>query len=156
MPAFNRFPAYALIAASLAIPFEGLFTHAYRDKLAHGLPTVCYGMTSYDRPVKMGDVYTPEQCKVFLEEDLIKYHDQIFPCIHVKLSDHEWAALTDLAYNVGSEAVCKSSAVRRFNAGDHAGGCRAIALYNRASGQVIKGLVRRRTAEIAVCNTKDS
>lgn len=155
MPMPPRLPAYALIAATLAIPFEGLYTHAYHDKLAHGLPTVCYGMTSSDRPVKMGDVYTPEQCKVFLEEDLVKYRNQIAPCIKVKLSDHEWGALTDLAYNVGSGAVCKSTAVRRFNAGDHKGGCQAMAAYNRASGQVIKGLVRRRSAEIETCNTKD-
>lgn len=151
----NRIPAYAMIAASLAIPFEGLYTHAYHDKLAHGLPTVCYGMTSYDRPVKRGDVYTPEQCKVFLEEDLVKYHDQLFPCIHVKLSNHEWGALTDAAYNVGSSAICKSTAVKRFNAGNHHGGCEALAAFDRAAGHVIKGLVRRRSAEIAACETKD-
>lgn len=152
----NRIPAYAIIAASLAIPFEGLYTHAYHDKLAHGLPTVCYGMTSYDRPVKMGDVYTPEQCKAFLEEDLVKYHDQIFPYVHVKLSDHEWGALTDAAYNVGSGAISKSTAVRLFNKGDHKGGCQALEKFNVADGQVVKGLVRRRSAEIDACETKDS
>src|SRR5579872_3050626 len=153
--ASRRLPAYAVIAATIAIPFEGLYTHAYHDRLAQGLPTICYGMTSYDRPVKMGDVYTPEQCKVFLEEDLVKYHDQLFPCIHVKLSDHEWGALTDAAYNVGSHAICKSTAVRRFNAGDHAGGCQALARFNIADGHVVKGLVRRRSAEIDACTTKD-
>jgi lysozyme len=151
----RRIPAYAIIAATLAVPFEGLYTHAYHDKLAGGLPTVCYGMTSSDRPVKMTDVYTPEQCKAFLEEDLVKYHDQIFPCVRVRLSDHEWGALTDAAYNVGSHAICKSTAVRRFNAGDHAGGCAALAAFNRAGGQVVKGLVRRRSAEIETCNTRD-
>jgi lysozyme len=155
-PIVRRSAGYAVIAATLAIPFEGLYTHAYHDTLAKGLPTVCYGMTSYDRPVKMGDVYTPEQCKVFLEEDLVKYHDQIFPCVHVKLSQHEWAALTDAAYNVGSSAICKSTAVRRFNAGDHHGGCEALAAFNRAGGQMVKGLVRRRSAEIEVCETRDT
>lgn len=155
MPTARRIPAYAVIAASIAIPFEGLYTHAYHDKLAHGLPTVCYGMTSSDRPVKMGDVYTPEQCRAFLEEDLVKYHDQIFPCVKVKLSDHEWGALTDAAYNVGSRAICRSTAVRRFNAGDHASACAALARFNIANGQVVKGLVRRRSAEIDACTTKD-
>ena len=152
----NRLPAYAVIAATLAMPFEGLYTHAYHDKLAHGLPTVCYGMTSSDRPVKMTDVYTPEQCKIFLEEDLPKYWAQVFPCIHVATSDHEKAAFTDAAYNVGSKAICKSTAVRLLNAGDHRGGCQALSKFDMASGQIVKGLVRRRSAEIAVCETKDT
>lgn len=151
----SRMPAYAVIAASLAIPFEGLYTHAYHDKLAHGIPTVCYGMTASDRPVKMGDVYTPEQCKAFLEEDLQKYRAQIFPCVHGKLSDHEWGALTDAAYNVGSRAICHSTSVRKFNAGDHHGGCEALGAFDVADGHVVKGLVRRRSAEIQVCEKKD-
>jgi lysozyme len=64
--------------------------------------------------------------------------------------------LTDAAYNVGSHAICKSTAVRKFNAGDHGGGCDALAAFNKASGQVIKGLVRRRSAEIDACKTRDA
>jgi lysozyme len=153
--ASTRIPAYALIAASLAVPFEGLYTHAYHDTLAHGLPTVCYGMTSSDRPVKMGDVYTPEQCRMFLAQDLIKYHDNLFPCLKVNLSDHEWGAFTDAAYNVGVSRICKSTAVRRMNAGDHRGGCQALQKFNIADGWIVKGLVRRRSAEIATCDQKD-
>ena len=149
-----RLPTYAMIAASLAVPFEGLYTRAYHDKLAHGLPTVCYGMTKYDRPVKMGDEYTQAQCEAFLAEDLVKYHDQIFHCIHVKLTDEEWGATTDLAYNVGSGTVCKSTVVKLFNKGEHAMACNYIAAYNKASGHVVRGLTRRRDAEIRVCKGK--
>lgn len=51
------------VAGSLAIGviggYEGLRTRAYPDMV--GVPTVCFGET---RGVKLGDVYTVEQCKV--------------------------------------------------------------------------------------------
>ena len=44
------------------------------------------------------------------------------------------AAATDLAYNVGIEAVRKSSLMRHFNAGAAREGCKAILLYKYAGG----------------------
>lgn len=147
--------SYATIAAALIAPWEGLWLTAKPDMLAKGLPTVCYGMTPYDRPVKVGDHYTKDQCTRFLVEDIPKYYAQIEPCIHAKLSEHEKAALVSLAYNVGRGNVCKSQAVREFNAGNHLAGCNAIGHFTTAQGKFIQGLANRRKAEIAVCKMKD-
>jgi len=148
--------SYTTLAVCLISPWEGLWLTARPDMLARGLPTVCYGMTSYDRPVRIGDTYTERECEQFLTNDVPKYYEQIEPCIHVKLSEHEKAALTSLAYNVGAPTVCKSQAIKQFNSGQHERGCRAIANFTRANGKVIKGLVNRRRDEVRICLTKDA
>ena len=58
--------------------------------------------------------------------------------------------MTSLAYNIGPGAFAKSSALRKFNAGDKAGAANAILLCNKAGGKVLGGLVRRREAERAL------
>ena len=61
------------------------------------------------------------------------------------------AAATSLAFNIGTARFCDSTAARRFKAGDAAGGCRAMAAFVYAGGRKLKGLVRRRAAEVALC-----
>jgi lysozyme len=61
------------------------------------------------------------------------------------------AAATSLAFNIGTAAFCRSTAARRFNAGDLEGGCRAIGAFVFAGGRKLPGLVRRRAAEVALC-----
>jgi lysozyme len=150
IPSPRQTAMWATTAASLIAPWEGLATTAYPDKLAHGLPTVCYGMTSYDRPVKLGDTYTKQECVQFLAEDVVKYKAGLDKCIHVPLSDNKWAATVSLAYNVGVQATCRSTYVRRLNAGDPKA-CDSILAFNKASGHVVQGLVNRRNAERKVC-----
>lgn len=152
--AVRRGATYCVIAAALIAPWEGLLTTAQPDALAGGIPQVCYGMTSYDRPVKLGDTYTPQQCMDFLIGDIPKYRKPIEPCIHVNLTNHQWAAAISLAYNVGPGAVCRSTFVRRLNAGDPRA-CDSLLLFDRAGGHVVQGLVNRRRAERVTCYTKD-
>jgi len=40
---------------------------------------------------------------------------------------------------------------RKANAGDLRGACDALLLWNKAGGQVVRGLDRRRQAERALC-----
>ena len=153
-PLGPRAPAWLVIALLIVASFEGLYTHAYHDTLANGLPTICYGVTKYDRPVSMDDVYTPQQCKDMLAQDLPKYNAILDKCIKVPISNHTRAAAVSLAYNVGAETVCKSSFVRHLNAKDPSA-CDYILLYNQAGDKVIRGLERRREAERKLCYEKD-
>ena len=161
--AARRGVSYAIIAAALIAPWEGLWTTAKPDKLAYDLPTVCYGMTPHDRQFKVGDKFTPEQCKQFLVEDIPKYKKPLEKCVHVELSQHQWAALASASYNAGPAAVCKSPMVRAFNAHDPRAcdyfvgppGHPERGWYVRAGGKFRQGLANRREAERKVCNTKD-
>lgn len=148
MKNFKHAVGWLAVCATLVGGFEGLATHAYPDKLAHGLPTVCYGETE---GVKLTDVYTPQQCADMLAAKLPRYWNEIAQCITVPVSDNEKAAYTSFAYNVGSRAFCGSSARKKLNAGDHKGACNALMAWNRASGRPVTGLTRRRAAERDLC-----
>jgi lysozyme len=62
----------------------------------------------------------------------------------------EFAALVSLAYNIGAAAFARSSVLRAHNRGDKAAAARAFALWNKAGGRVIRGLVTRRAKEAAL------
>lgn len=136
------------IAAALAIatPFvagwEGTETKPYWDRLG-GVWTVCTGETN----VEMRE-YTEEECQAMLESSLEGYAERVLALSPgIDESPYEWAAHTSLAYNVGVAAYSRSSIRRKFNQGDRIGACRAITLYNRAGGQVVRGLVFRREGD---------
>lgn len=145
--------ASALIAAalSLAVPvvetFEGLRTRPYRDPV--GVATVCYGQTGVEmRP------YTPEECRAMLNRAITqRYGPEVLKCTP-GIGDYPgaFAAAISLAYNIGSSAYCRSTAARRFQQGELKAGCDAFALWVKAGGRVLPGLVNRREAEIEMCH----
>lgn len=142
----------AILAAMVALigGYEGLRTVAYPDKLADGIPTVCYGET---RGVHLGDSYTVEQCKVMLGQGIIEFSAGVDRCLTspAKVPDKPYAAFVSLAYNIGTRAFCGSTVARKANAGDIRGACNAIPLWNRAGGKVVQGLVNRRADEQRLC-----
>lgn len=145
--------AWLAIALTVVAGFEGLYTHAYKDSV--GVTTICYGVTNYDRPVKMGDTKTVAQCKEMLSEDLPRYKKMVDRVIHVPMPPHRTAAMVSFVYNVGEGNLKKSSVARKINAGDWRGGCEALMLWNKAGGRVLKGLTNRREAERKMCLRSD-
>lgn len=145
---FRNTAKWVAICVPLVAGFEGLWLTAKPDRLAYNIPTVCYGETE---GVKIGDTYTPEQCAEMLAKKLPRYHDEIMRCIRVPISPKEEAAYTSVGYNVGSQGFCRSTALRRLNAGDHRGACEALMAWNRAGGRVVRGLTNRRNAERKLC-----
>ena len=141
--------AAALAAAAFIAPWEGLYTRPYRDIV--GVVTVCYGETEGVQNRQ----YTPQECKDLLASKLPRYYGEISACwgpdVEASLSDQERVAYVSGAYNFGSGAFCKSSMVKRLKAGDRAGACHALRLYNRAGGRVVRGLDNRRRAEEKLC-----
>jgi lysozyme len=129
--------------------WEGMDKTAKRDMIGTGHPvTYCYGQTDEFGKVKVGTVFTRQECDAKLAESLPKYLAHIEPCIRVQLPDKTMASLLDASYNAGPAAVCRSPMVAKMNAGDIAGGCRAFdGWYIRSDGHVRKGLVNRRSGD---------
>lgn len=146
--------AFLEVAIPHVAKWEGKRNEAYLDTIA--VPpvwTVCYGET---RGVSQGDYFTDSQCSAKLGNALIVFrtglHKAFEPVtIASRLTPHRDTAYTSLAYNAGISAISKSTAVKRLNAGDIEGGCEAIGWWNKAGGRVIRGLVNRRTDEVALC-----
>ena len=146
----TRITVAALVVSAAALvgiaTHEGYRGEAYKD--ATGIPTIGYGETS---GVKMGDKTTPERALVQLLESTEKHADTIRSCIHVPLYQHEFDAYVSLSYNIGAGAFCRSTLVKKLNAGDYDGACEEIRRWNRAGGKVLPGLVKRREAEYVMC-----
>ena len=143
------------IALELIGAWEGKRNYAYLD--IADVPTICYGST---RGVKLGDYKTDRECKTLLIHEIAEYRSGLFQYFtpvteHCRMTDKRDAAYTSLAYNVGIRAAGKSTATRRLNKGDIAGGCEALTWWNKArvNGTLrrVRGLVNRRNDERRYC-----
>ncbi|TDE33180.1 lysozyme [Antarcticimicrobium sediminis] len=125
---------------------------AYRDIV--GNPTLCFGETD---GVSMGDRATDAECLRLLKHRLARdfragLHRYFSQSTRTnRLTPHRDAAYVSLAYNVGIQGTGRSTATRRLNGGDIAGGCAALGWWNKAGGRVVRGLVNRRAQETALC-----
>lgn len=131
--------------------FEGLRLKAYADPV--GIITIGYGTTAaagVGITPKLGMTITEAEAEAYLMRALEKFALQVRPRITAPINPNEFGAFLSLAYNIGPGAFAKSSALRKFNAGDKAGAANAILLWNKAGGKVLKGLERRRVAERAL------
>lgn len=128
--------------------FEGFRANAY--KCPAGIWTIGYGTTAaagVGIDPKPGMSVTKDEAEGYLQAALDKFADQIAPSITAPINENEFGAFVSLAYNIGPGAFRKSTALSAFNAGDKAKAAKAILLWNKAGGKVLKGLTRRREAE---------
>ena len=124
---------------------EGMRLTVYRD--VAGYPTV--GIGHLVRPqdgLRVGDRITREQAMAFLKADLKHAEKAVANVVgDLKLYQHEFDALVDLAYNVGEGTLspAKSPALNRaIRTADY----EAIAAeldYRYAGGEIAGGLVHR-------------
>lgn len=141
------------VAALAAIAgYEGYRSTAYIP-VPGDVPTIGHGTTRYEdgKPVKMGDKVTPERAQVLLRNDASTFERAVERCAPVPMHQHEYDAFVSLAYNIGEIAFCKSTLVRKLNAGDYAGACREILKWDKFKGQPLRGLTLRRQAEYRQC-----
>jgi lysozyme len=111
--------------------------------------TVCDGITGPD--VIPSKTYTDAECNALTVKALEAHGSQLLDCIHVRVTQTMFDAFLGLAYNVGVSATCKSTAIRLLNAGRYQEACDAMLKWNRAGGQVVRGLTLRRERERAQC-----
>lgn len=120
--------------------FEGLLLESYQDKA--GVWTIGYGHIS---GVKKGMKITEAQAVEFLKSDLATAEKAVNKILkYYKLNQNEFDALVSFTFNCGAGNLLKLTNNYKRNKGTIAD---KILLYNKAGGQVLKGLVRRRQAE---------
>ena len=134
------------IALAAVAGFEGFARTTYPD--VGGVPTYCYGET---QGAEWGKTYSKEQCDEQLSRRLVEFNRGVDSCVTAALPDTRRAAFVSLAYNIGVGAFCKSTVVRRINAGDVAGACDAMLMWNKVNGIVWRGLSERRKQERELC-----
>lgn len=122
--------------------FEGCKLKAY--KCPAGVWTIGYGRTT---DVKEGDTCTQEQADNWLTEEVDEFAHLVMDMVKVPLTQHELDALTSFAYNVGLGALRKSTLLKRINESDFDAAAEEFTKWNKAGGNVLPGLVKRRKAE---------
>lgn len=134
------------LAADTIKQFEGLRLHSYQDEV--GVWTIGYGQTGPN--IKAGLVWTQEQADAALEHYLFALEGVLEGLIDVPVNESQQAALTSLAYNIGTSAFAKSTLLRLLNTGDYAGAAERFADWCHTGGRISVGLLARRTAERAL------
>ena len=136
----------AAMVVPLVMQYEGTIPKTYRDPV--GILTACTGHTGPE--LRMGQTFTRQQCEDMLFSDLEK-HATSLDCVKRPLTDGQKAAFLSFAFNVGNGAFCKSTLVRKANAGDMHGACAELSRWVYAGGKQLPGLVKRRAAEREMC-----
>lgn len=159
------------MALALVHHFEQCRLVAYLDSVK--VPTIGWGMTYYPdgRRVRLGDRITQAQADdvfaLLLERDFAAPVRKAIG--NVPTTPAQFGAMVALAYNIGMGTVLwlpgmkkgfrQSDVLKRHKAGDYAGAGGmggsdptpgAFGGWIRAGGEVLAGLVRRRSAEAAL------
>ncbi len=146
--------AVALIAGAEQGPNGGPALKAY--KCPAGVWTIGLGETA---GVKPGMTCTESEAWDMLLRDLKARTMAVQAMLAGPANDNQLGALVSLSYNIGLDALKKSTVLRLHNAGDFAAAARAFTLWNKArvNGklQVLAGLTARRAAEAALYLTPD-
>lgn len=142
--------ALALSAAGLIgiAQYEGFSEEAYVPVPGDRI-TIGFGHTGPD--VKLGDKITVPDALTRLYRDVGVAESAIGRCVTVPLTQGEFDAYTSLAFNIGAQAFCDSTLVKRLNQGDYVGACEEIKRWVYAGGKVVPGLVNRRESEYRMC-----
>jgi lysozyme len=128
---------------------EGLRLYTYPDII--GVWTGCYGET---KGMHKGMKFTKGQCDSMLVDSLVEHEAGMRKCLKNPdaIPDESYLAFLSGTYNIGVGVFCRSSMARLANAGDLRGACNALMLYvNAGAKKDVRGLVLRRTDEMAMC-----
>lgn len=125
--------------------FEGCRLTAYQDSA--GVWTIGYGHTS---GVKKGMTITEAQAEAYLKGDLGTAENAVNGKVTYSIKQNQFDALVSFTYNVGSGNFGSSTLLKKLNQGDITGAANEFDKWNKAGGQVLEGLVRRRAAEKAM------
>lgn len=92
-------------------------------------------------------VITQLQAEQFLLNDIQWAANCVNRLVTVTLSQPEFDATCDLVFNIGCGDFAGSTLLKLLNQGDFADAANEFDKWDKAGGQVVAGLLRRREAE---------
>ena len=122
--------------------FEGLRLATYLD--AVGVPTIGYGHT---RTVQTGQKITEAQAEALLKGDVTRFENAVNALVKVEINQHEFDALVSFAFNVGADALRRSTLLRMLNDGQRQAAADQFWRWDKAGGRTLAGLKTRRAEE---------
>lgn len=147
------------VAAELCRHFEGFRSKPYLCPA--GIPTIGYGSTFYsggsrvqlsDPPIT--EVEARALLMLELQHTFAPGVRRLCPQLYADaVATNDWNrfnAIVDFTYNLGVGRLQTSTLRRKINQQDWQGAKEQLMLWVRGNGKVLPGLVRRRTAEVAL------
>lgn len=130
-------------AMALIRRWEGCRLVAY--KCPAGIWTIGWGSTGPG--ITEGVRWTQAQADERLARDVEKFMVGVRKLLRRPVTEAQLGAMTSLAYNIGIGAFGSSTLLRLFNAGQTDLAAAQFAVWRRAGGKVLQGLVNRRADE---------
>ncbi|MEH2124297.1 glycoside hydrolase family protein [Nostoc sp.] len=122
--------------------FEGLYLNAYLDPV--NVWTIGWGATE---GVHQGMVITKAEAEEMLKKELSKFEAAVANAVKVQINDNQHSALVCFSYNVGVRALSDSTLLKLLNQGKYQEAADQFLVWDKAGGQALLGLSRRRRAE---------
>lgn len=110
--------------------------------------TIGWGHTGPD--VFDGMVWTQFKADSQLLVDMSTAESVVKRVVNIPLTKDEFIALCDLVFNIGSGNFLGSTLLKLLNAGNILGAAAEFCKWNKAHGEVLLGLTRRRDGEKAL------
>lgn len=133
------------IGRALIEKYEGCRLQAYQDSV--GVWTIGYGCTGPN--IAPGMRITQAEADQMLSDRLTKeFEPGVIKAIGATATTQaQFDAMVSLAFNIGVGAFSKSSVARLHKLGQATAAADAFLLWNKAGGNVLAGLVKRRAEE---------
>ncbi|MGR7993807.1 lysozyme [Xanthobacter sp. ZOL 2024] len=139
-------------------PTKGKYGYAeWEGGTPKGTLTIGYGHTNsakHPLKIKKGLRVSEAEALDILNVDLDDCEDRVSRAVKVPISDNQFAALVSFDFNTG--AIFSASFVKKLNAGDYSAAPAGMMLYTKSKGQTLRGLVRRRQAEVDLWKKADA
>jgi lysozyme len=136
-------------ALNIIKKFEGLELTAYPD--TGNIWTIGFGSTinkDTGQAIKQGDKIDLATAERWLKMDVSERQKKIKALIKVPVTANMLAAMTSLAYNIGTGAFASSTLLRLLNSGaDKKLVADQFLRWNKVQGKEVKGLTNRRKLE---------
>lgn len=130
----------AALSASAALLVGLAVEEGYTDRavipVAGDRPTYGFGSTFKldGAPVQMGDKTNPVEAIQRTLQHIQKDEAGLKKCVTAPLYQVEYDIMLNFGYQYGIPTLCKSSIVKKANAGDYIGSCKAYLQYKRVNG----------------------
>ena len=122
--------------------FEGCKLESY--KCAAGVWTIGFGSTNN---VKEGMEISQQRADALLLEDVDVFEEAVNKAVQVPLEQHEFDALVSWTFNLGPANLNASTMLKVLNDNKKSEVPAQMRRWNKAGGETLQGLIRRREAE---------
>jgi lysozyme len=123
--------------------FEGCELTAYQDVV--GIWTI--GVGHVDETIHEGMTITQAQADELLRKDLNRFEAAINELVTVPITQGIYDALCSFTFNVGEGALAESTLLKLLNKRNYSDALNQLLRWDKAGGQSVLGLTRRRQAE---------